>query len=92
MAKSKPVRNLVSIRHTRSSTAPSKTSSSSRVNFVSKDHGVRFEESAEQPVAQYTKEDLTTGDEMKEDSQVRYEDENSSSSAGAPAKWVWTKV
>ena len=48
---------------------------------------MRFEESAEQPEAQYTKEDLTKGDELKEHSQVRYEDENSMSSAGAPAKW-----
>ena len=87
VAKSKPVRHLVSIRHSRSSTAPSTTSSWSPVNFVSKDHEVKFEESAEQPAAQYTKEDLTKGDELKEHSQVRYEDENSMSSAGAPAKW-----
>ena len=87
VTKSKPVKKLGSIRHTGSSTAPSTTSSSSPGNFVSKDHEVRFEESAEQPVAQYTKEDLTKGDEMKEDSQVRYGYENTMSSAGAPAKW-----
>ena len=36
---------------------------------------------------QHTKQDLTKSDEMIEDSQVRYEDENSMSSAGALAKW-----
>ena len=41
-AKSKPVRKLVSIRRTSSSTVPSSTSSSSPVNFVPNDNEVRI--------------------------------------------------
>ena len=44
VAKSKPIRNLVSIIRTGSSTVPSSTASSSPRNFVPKDHEVRFKE------------------------------------------------
>ena len=47
VAKSKPVRHLVSIRRAGSSTVPSSTAS----NFVPKDHEVRFKEGAERPAA-----------------------------------------
>ena len=52
VAKSKPERNLVTIKRTGSWTVPSSTASSSPVNFVPKDHEVRFKESAERSGAQ----------------------------------------
>ena len=83
VAKSKPVRNLVTRRRTGSSTVPSSTASSSPVNFVPKDHEVRFKESAERSGAQ--NKETSTSDEM-EDSQVRYEDENSMTRADVPVE------
>ena len=86
VAKSKPVRKLVSIRRTGSSTVPSSTASSSPENFVPKDHDVTFKRSTEKPVEQSKQRNLTKSDAV-EDSQVRYDDANSMASTGAPVGW-----
>ena len=83
VAKSKAVRNLVSIRRTGSSTVPSSTTSSSLMNIVPKHHEVRFKESTEKPMEQSKQRNITKRDAV-EDSQVRYEDANSMASTGAP--------
>ena len=86
VAKSKPVRNLVSIRRTGSSTVPSSTASSGLVNIVPKHHEVRFKASTEKPMEQSKQRNITKRDAV-EDSQVRYEDANSMASTGALVGW-----
>ena len=83
VAKTKPVRNLVSRSRAGISTVPSSMASSSPGIFGPEDREVTLKASVGQPVVQNQEKDFTKGDTMTV-SQVWHSDASSMASTGAP--------
>ena len=86
VAKSKPVRNLVSKSRAGISTVPSSMASSSVGNFRPEGHEVSLNASTGESVALNQETDLTKCDAMT-DSQVRHSGASSMASTGQPVGW-----
>ena len=86
VAKSKPVRNLVSTRRPGSPTVPSSTASSSLGNFAPRDHELWVTQSTGQLVSQGGQKNPAKSDAV-EDSPVIVLGAHSMKGAGAPVGW-----
>ena len=83
VAKSKPIRNLVSRSCAGPSTTPSSTVFSSPETFGTKDHEMRFETRTEKPSSNNQQESIIKRDRVT-NSQERFEEARSRSTTGSP--------